>query len=88
MAAIFDLVNQDIFDAKGGVKQFSVHELLQERCFEEITMYTFSAPETLNGFLQPEGFFVLIDGCQVEDLNEIVGVTQDTHIEVIRVVQL
>jgi len=88
MAAVFDLVNQDIFDAEVGMKQVSVRELLQEGDFEEITMYTFSAPETLGALLQPDGIYVLVDGCQVGDLNEIVEITNDTHIEVVKVVQL
>lgn len=88
MAAKFDLVNQDIFDAKVEIKQIRVHELLKGKCFEETTLYTFSALETFKGLLQPDDVFVLIDGYQVEDLNEIVSVTQDTHIEVVRVVQL
>ena len=88
MAAVFNLIDQDLSDAGVGMKQVSVRELLQERDFEEITMYTFSAPETLGGLLQPDGIYILVDGCQVGDLNEIVEVTNDTHIEVVKVVRL
>ena len=88
MAASLDLVNQVDLDLEVGIERMRVGDLLQTRAFEEITLYTPSTPEVFAGVIQPEGIIVLVDGVQVQSLDEIVGVRENPYVEVVRVVQL
>ena len=88
MAAASNLVGQDKLDFEVGIERVRVRDLLQKQTFEEITLYTPSNPNAFRGLLQPDGVIVLVDGYQVQSLDEIVGIREYSSIEVVRVVQL
>ena len=85
------------YDFKIGTEQVSVRDVIHKRTSEEVTMYTQSRPQEFRGLInirgavdpsQHIGYFILVDDLQVESLDEIVQVNEDTQVEVVRVVQL
>jgi len=85
-------------------KQVPVRDVIHRRSPEEVTMYTQSQPREFRGLIEPSdlqvpvqqgpnssqhiGYFVLVDDHQVENLDEVVQVNEDTQVELVKVVQL
>ena len=88
MAALINLVNQTPLDLEVGIKRVSVRELLRQHAFDAVTLYTSSKPDSFRGLIQPDGIIILVDGCQVQSLDETLGLRGDPCIEVIKVVHL
>ena len=88
MAVSFNLVDQNELDVEVGIERVSVRELIQKHAFKEITLYTPSKPDAFKGVLQPDGIIILVDGYQVQSLDEMVGIREYPCVEVVRVVQL
>ena len=88
VAVSFDLINKRDLDNDIGIERVRVSDLLQTHSFEEITLYTPSDPCMFKGIIQPDEIIVLVDGVQVQSLDEFVGIREAPCVEVVRVVQL
>lgn len=85
-------------------EQVTIRDVIRNRAVDEKTMYTQSQPQDFRGLIpvsnqekrdiqdldssQTIGYFILVDDQQVESLDEVVQVGDNTEIEVVKVLRL